>query len=144
MDHFSICCKSLVNKVPLKGSKGMESLGPHTANGTSDWLLRNGQEVMHYSPYSTDTTPNNLCLFGHHKKYLANKRFANDTDTQQALIFVVPCIMLNSEIIPTRCNNCVYSSQWFYSFYMFRVTIPPIIRSTMLYMASQVGRYTVS
>ena len=27
------------------------------------------------------------------------------------LIFVVPCIMLNSEIIPTRCNNCVYSSQ---------------------------------
>ena len=26
--------------------------------------------------------------------------------------------------------------------YMFRVTIPPIITSTMLYMASQVGRYT--
>ena len=26
--------------------------------------------------------------------------------------------------------------------YMFRVTIPPIIRSTMLYMAFQVGRYT--
>ena len=25
--------------------------------------------------------------------------------------------------------------------YMFRVTIPPIIRSTMLYMAFQVGRY---
>ena len=24
-----------------------------------------------------------------------------------SLIFVVPCIMLNSEIIPTRCNNCV-------------------------------------
>ena len=32
-----------------------------------------------------------------------------------SLIFVVPCIMLNSEIIPTRCNNCVYSSQWLYS-----------------------------
>ena len=31
------------------------------------------------------------------------------------LIFVVPCIMLNSEMIPTRCNNCVYSSQWLYS-----------------------------
>ena len=29
-----------------------------------------------------------------------------------SLIFVVPCIMLNSEINPTRCNNCVYSSQW--------------------------------
>ena len=29
-------------------------------------------------------------------------------------IFVVPCIMLNSEIIPTRCNNCVYSSQCYY------------------------------
>ena len=26
--------------------------------------------------------------------------------------------------------------------YMFRVTISPIIRSTMLYMAFQVGRYT--
>ena len=24
------------------------------------------------------------------------------------LIFVVPCIMLNSEINPTRCNNCVF------------------------------------
>ena len=32
--------------------------------------------------------------------------------TDQNLIFVVPCIMLNSEINPTRCNNCVYSSQW--------------------------------
>ena len=42
-------------------------------------------------------------------------------------MFVVPCIMLNSEINPTRCNSCVYSSQ---SLYMFRVTIPPIIRST--------------
>ena len=31
------------------------------------------------------------------------------------LISVVPCIMLNSEINPTRCNNCVYSSQWLYS-----------------------------
>ena len=26
--------------------------------------------------------------------------------------------------------------------YMFQVTIPPIIRSTMLYMAFHVGRYT--
>ena len=26
--------------------------------------------------------------------------------------------------------------------YMFQVTVPPIMRSTMLYMASQVGRYT--
>ena len=31
------------------------------------------------------------------------------------IIFVVPCIMLNSEINPTRCNNCVYSSQCLYS-----------------------------
>ena len=31
------------------------------------------------------------------------------------LIFVVLCIMLNSEINPTRCNNCVYSLQWLYS-----------------------------
>ena len=31
------------------------------------------------------------------------------------LIFMVPCIMLNGEINPKRCNNCVYSSQWLYS-----------------------------
>ena len=32
------------------------------------------------------------------------------------LIFVVPCIMLYSgEISPTRCNNCVFYSQWFFS-----------------------------
>ena len=32
------------------------------------------------------------------------------------IIFVVPSIMLySSEIIPTRCNNCIYSSQWLYS-----------------------------
>ena len=37
------------------------------------------------------------------------------SDLSSNLIFVVPCIMLNSEIIPTRCNNCVYSSQWLYS-----------------------------
>jgi len=31
------------------------------------------------------------------------------------LIFVVTCITLNSEIIPTRCNKCVYSSKCLYS-----------------------------
>ena len=36
------------------------------------------------------------------------------THNYMNLIFVVPCIMLNSEINPTRCNNCVYSSQWLY------------------------------
>ena len=52
------------------------------------------------------------------------------------LIFVVPCIMIFSgEISPTRCNNCVFYSQWLL-LYMFRVTISPIIRSTMLYMAT--------
>ena len=37
------------------------------------------------------------------------------TNCMKKLIFLVPCIMLNSEINPTRCNNCVYSSQWLYS-----------------------------
>jgi hypothetical protein len=32
------------------------------------------------------------------------------------LIFVVPCVMLYSgEISPTRCNNCVFYSQWLFS-----------------------------
>ena len=35
---------------------------------------------------------------------------------QVFFIFVVPCIMLYSgEISPTRCNNCVFYSQWLYS-----------------------------
>ena len=34
------------------------------------------------------------------------------------LIFVVPCIMLYSgEISSTRCNKCVFYSQWLYSTY---------------------------
>ena len=40
---------------------------------------------------------------------------AHVTQSIVNLIFVVPCIMLNSEINPTRCNNCVHSSQWLYS-----------------------------
>ena len=51
------------------------------------------------------------------------------------LIFVVPCIMLYSgEISPTRCNNCFFFAMAL--LYMFRVTISPIIRSTMLCMAT--------
>ena len=38
------------------------------------------------------------------------------TNTLINLIFVVPCIMLYiGEISPTRCNNCVFYSQWLYS-----------------------------
>ena len=51
------------------------------------------------------------------------------------LIFVVPCIMLNSEINPTRCNNCVYSSQWLYSTCLGRQFHPSSGVHT-LYMAS--------
>ena len=51
------------------------------------------------------------------------------------LIFVVPCIMLNSEINPTRCNNCVYSSQWLY-FTCFGWQFHPSSGVYMLYMAS--------
>ena len=48
---------------------------------------------------------------------VAFRNFANAPKKRHNihLIFVVPCIMLNSEIIPKRCNNCVYSSQWLYS-----------------------------
>ena len=38
------------------------------------------------------------------------------------------------EISPTRCNNCVFLFA-VALLYMFRVTISPIIRNTMLYMA---------
>ena len=51
------------------------------------------------------------------------------------IIFVVPCIMLNSEINPTKCNNCVYSSQWLYST-CFGWQFHPSSGVHMLYMAS--------
>ena len=51
------------------------------------------------------------------------------------LIFVVPCITLNSEINPTRCNNCVYSSQWLYST-CFGWQFHPTSGVHILYMAS--------
>ena len=54
----------------------------------------------------------NTCKLSHHPECRYLKRFVKQ---RKRLIFVVPCIMLNSEIIPTRCNNCVYSSQWLYS-----------------------------
>ena len=43
-------------------------------------------------------------------------------------------ISYSGEISPTRCNNCVFLFA-LALLYMFRVTISPIIRSTMLYMA---------
>ena len=49
------------------------------------------------------------------KKPLTNVTLVTTFIYLTHLIFVVPCIMLNSEINPTRCNNCVYSSQWLYS-----------------------------
>ena len=42
---------------------------------------------------------------------------------------------LNSEINPTRCNNCVYSSQWLYST-CFEWQFHPSSGVHMLYMAS--------
>ena len=53
----------------------------------------------------------------------------------QFLIFVVPCIMLNSEINPTRCSNCVYSSQRLYST-CFGWQFHPSSGVHMVYMAS--------
>ena len=49
------------------------------------------------------------------KRLVVQKLHLLHVQTFMNLIFVVPCIMLNSEINPTRCNNCVYSSQWLYS-----------------------------
>ena len=62
-----------------------------------------GCETLYYGSYAP-RFPSNLLPPSSEKN-----NFSRD------LIFVVPCIMLNSEINPTRCNNCVYSSQWLYS-----------------------------
>ena len=44
-------------------------------------------------------------------------------------------LISHSEINPTRCNNCVYSSQWLYSTY-FGWHFHPSSGVRMLYMAS--------
>ena len=65
-------------------------------------------------------TVQSVCSQARHEDYTTNRNVRTciqDKDRFTALIFVVPCIMLSSEIIPTRCNNCVYSSQWLYSTY---------------------------
>ena len=60
-----------------------------------------------------------------------------DSRSHLFVIFVVPCIMLNSEINPTRCNNCIYSSQWLYSTCTcFGWKFHPSSGEHMLYMAS--------
>ena len=94
---------------------------------------------------SSKSVENNGWTFVHLWKYLVE--FFIEWDTLQTklwrnseytfnLIFVVPCIMLYSgEISTTRCNSCVFLFAMAL-LYMFRVTISPIIRSTMLYMAT--------
>ena len=61
-------------------------------------------------------------------------------ETKHRLIFEVPFITLNSEMIPTRCNNCVYSSQWLYSTCFGWQFYPS--SGVQCCMAFQVGRYT--
>jgi len=58
---------------------------------------------LHFNIISTSVNSNQLMHFSVFIKNIL-----------KVLIFVVPCIMLNSEMIPTRCDNCVYSSQWLY------------------------------
>ena len=82
-----------------------------------------GLECLRYNKDKTSQTtgcagknlkqiPSEICLV--YDRYQKKKKLFPQL-LYQFLIFVVPCIMLNSEINPTRCNNCVYSSQSLYS-----------------------------
>ena len=91
-----------------------DNVQPHNAAGTNDLIKLFSWEIFDHPPYSPDLAPSDYHLFTKMKAWLATQRFHTNEELMD-LIFVVPCIMLNSEINPARCNNCVYSSQWLYS-----------------------------
>ena len=78
-------------------------------------------------------------------RYMRNWRQINSCVWLKLYILINGEISLwltyGSEIIPTRCNNCVYSSQWLHST-CFGRQFHPSSGVHMLYMAFQVGRYT--
>ena len=59
------------------------------------YALVSSTRILGISPLNTSFSINLLCIF------------------RQRLITILSSD--SSEIIPTRCNNCVYSSQWLYS-----------------------------
>ena len=62
-----------------------------------------------FSAYRISINPN---FKAYYKKYCKILSSVISTAKKMHLIFVVPCIMLNSEIIPTRCNNCIVIACW--------------------------------
>jgi len=85
MLHVSICCKSFISQVPLKGTKGMESLGPilpkelligYCAMARKLWTILPTVLLQHLIIFA--------CLDSTRSTW-PNKRFATDTDMQQAV-----------------------------------------------------------
>ena len=72
------------------------------------WVTRGKYTPMYFEPFSGVPDYPDFCL--------CKQRFLRKQSVLIFLIFVVPCIMLYiGEISPTRCNNCVFYSQWLYS-----------------------------
>jgi hypothetical protein len=69
-----------------------------------------------YENYTPQPIPTQFYIPTINNNKMADARICELINRVCNLIFVVPCIMLNSKINPTRCNNCVYSSQWLYMF----------------------------
>jgi len=53
-------------------------------------------------------------------------------------------LFTNSEIIPTRCNNCVYSSQWLYSTCIGRHLVGIISLLSMMHGTTNIKLFTNS
>jgi hypothetical protein len=72
-------------------------------------IIINVRKPSHKVRVTAGRFKRNLNFLHEFSKNLQISNFVN-------LIFVVPCIMRYSgEISPTRCNNCVFYSQWLYS-----------------------------
>ena len=55
-----------------------------------------------------------------HQREFYVRHVAGEPATRSQRVYCVVCyynvqLLFNSEVNPTRCNNCVYSSQWLYS-----------------------------
>ena len=74
------------------------------------------------------TTYIQFCILSYWRENTVDHKHECFIIVMKNLIFVVPCIMLNSEINPKMQQLRLFFTMAL--LYMFRVTIPPIIRST--------------
>ena len=93
-------------------------------------------QVLWFSPHQNHSTNAPYSSSSRCCSYLKDKRANPENLTKRKILSIMGKQWIeNSEINPTRCNNCVYSSQWLYST-CFGWQFHPSSVVHMLYMAS--------